>query len=221
MNFKDLVSTLAREAGVSGGGSISTVSSPTGETARLVGWIRQAHVDIQKEWFDWKFLWQSFGIVTEAGKADYNAPLEWNWWDKDKAFLDGNPMRRAIVEYELWDGYDNEASGKPSRIILMPDGSLKMLPTPDGVYNLSIPYYRKPQVLVNDTDIPLIPEQFHDVIWMRALMDYAFYEAAPEVLERVQAQYPARFGALESHQLPNRDRHHLAQDADPLVVRPE
>lgn len=221
MNFKELVSTLAREGGVSGGGSISTVASPTGETARLVGWIRQANIDICKLWFDWKFLWQDFGIATEAGKADYAAPLEWHWWDRDKAYLDGQPMKQAVIEYELWDGYSDQSTGKPNRIILMPDGGLKLLPTPDGIYNLSMPFYKKPQVLANDTDIPIIPEQFHDVIWMRALLKYAYYEAAPEVLERVGTEYPDLLGQLESHQLPNRYRNQLAQDDDPIVVRPE
>lgn len=221
MNFKELVSTLAREAGVSGGGSISTVASPTGETARLVAWVRQADLDLQKLWIDWKFLWQSFGIVTEAGRPDYDAPLEWHWWDVDKARLDGQPMKQAIVEYELWDGYEGEQPGKPHRIVIMPNGSLKMLPTPDGIYNLSIPFYRKPVAMNKDTDISVIPEPFHDAIWMRALLKYAYYESAPEVVERVKTEYADLVGALESHQLPNRYRNHLAQDDAPIVVRPE
>lgn len=220
MNFKDLVSTLAREAGVSGGGNISSVSSPSGETARLVGWVRQAHIDIQKLWFDWKFLWQDFGINTEAGKADYNAPLEKLWWDRDKAKLDGQSIADHVIEYELWDGYEEPGTGKPNRVVIMPNGSLKLLPTPDGIYSLSMPFYRTPQVLINDNDIPIIPEAFHDVIWMRALLKYAYYEAAPEVLERVGTEYPELLGALESSQLPNRYRHHLAQDDEPIVVRP-
>lgn len=221
MNFKDLVSTLAREAGVSGGGSISTVDAAAGETARLVGWVRQAHVDIQRLWFDWKFLWQDFGLVTEAGKADYNAPLEWHWWDRDKAAIEGRSLRGSLVEYELWDGQTDDEPGTPSRVVIMPDGGLKLLPTPDGVYNLSLPFYRKPQVLTRDNDIPILPEAFHDAIWMRALLKYAFYESAPEVLQRVQAEYTDLIEALESHQLPNRHRYQLAQDADPIVVVPE
>lgn len=221
MNFKDLVSTLAREAGISGGGSISTVSSPGGETARLVGWVRQAHIDIQRLWLDWKFLWQDFGLVTEAGKADYAAPLEWHWWDRDKARLEGQTLRHAITEYELWGGDTDDEPGRPNRVIIMPDGGLKLLPTPDGIYSLSLPFYRKPQVLLNDNDIPNLPEPFHDAIWMRALLKYAYYESAPEVLERVRAEYADMIEALEAHQLPNRHRYQLAQDSDPIVVVPE
>lgn len=221
MNFKELVSTLAREAGVSGGGAISSVASPTGETARLVGWVKLAYADIQRLWLDWRFLWTDYGINTEAGTADYPAPLEWHWWDRDKAQLDGTPMAGAFIDYELWDGYSGEQDeDKPNRIVLMPDGSLKLIPTPDDVYSLSVPYYRRPHTLALDTDIPILPEAFHDLIWMRALLKYAYYESAPEVLERVGTEYPELLAQLERHQLPNHYRHGLAQDADPITVRP-
>lgn len=220
MNFKELTSALAREAGVSGGGTISTVSSPTGETARLVNWIRQANMDIQRRYFDWKFLWQPFSLTTEAGKSTYDAPLEWHWWDRDKIQIDGEPFG-GLEEYELWNGLERTDQGAPNQVIIMPDGSLKILPVPDKAYTLSMPYYRKPQKLAVDTDIPLIPEEFHDLIWMWALVKYAHYEAAPEVIERVQTEYPAMLQSLESHQLPNRYRYALSQDANPLTVVPE
>ena len=220
MNYKDLVNALAREAGVSGGGNISTVSSTTGETARLAYWIKQADLDIQGMYFDWKFLWTPFGFSTEAGKPEYAAPLERHWWDRDKARIGDAPVA-DITEYELWDGIESQDEDAPHRIILMPNGNLKLLPTPDGAYSVSLPFYRSPKPMAVDTDVSLIPDPFHDLIWMRALLKYAFYEAAPEVLERVSTEWPDRLQALQSHQLPNQYRNHLAQDADPIVVRPE
>jgi hypothetical protein len=89
------------------------------------------------------------------------------------------------------------------------------------VYAVSLPYYRTPQILTDNTDIPLIPESYHDLIWMRAVIKYGYYESAPEMLQRVQAEYPSRLASLEANQLPNRYRYGLAHDGDPLVVVPQ
>lgn len=220
MNFKDLCSTLAREGGVAGGAPISTVASPRGEVARLVSWIRSANADIHAEYSDWKFLWRSYSFDTEAGEPNYTLPDDWQYPDSDKVRVNGMACAQ-VIQYELWDGIEDSATDQPYMLILMPDQTLKLYPTPDKAYTITLPYYRTPQQLAVDSDVPLIPEQFHDVIWLRALMKYAFYEAAGEVLERVQAEYPVRMRALESHQLPNRDRYQMAQDPDPIVVRPE
>ncbi len=220
MTFKSLCNDLTREAGISGGATIATVASPTGETARVVNWIRRADLDIQGLYFDWKFLWRSHSLTTQAGTATYTGPEDAHYWDRDKTVVAGN-KGIEIVEYELWEGFDDGATGQPWLIILMPDGGLKLYPTPDDAYTVEIPYYRTPVAMVEDTDSSVIPEPFQDLIWMRAILKYAFYEAAPEVMERVRTEYPERLRALESHQLPGRHRYMLAQDPGPLVVIPE
>jgi hypothetical protein len=53
--FLVLANDLARECGVSGNASsITAVTSQTGEAARLVDWIRQAHNDIQNRHENWR-----------------------------------------------------------------------------------------------------------------------------------------------------------------------
>lgn len=220
MNFKDLCNTLAREVGIGGGTGLATVVNQTGELARVVGWTQQAYADVQGMYFDWKFLWTDYALDTEADQAVYASPDTWQFWDEDKARIDGVPGL-TFTEYELWDGYDEGATGKPYLVIRYPDGTIHLYPAPDRVYTLSLPYYRSPHTLAADTDVPLIPAQFHDVIWKRALVKYGFYEAAPEVIQRVEAELPARISALETHQLPGRYRYGLAQDPQPLVVVPE
>lgn len=220
MNFKQLVNELAREGGVGGGGAIQSVDSPSGETARIVSWIRRADLDIQGLYFDWKFLWKSHTLTTSDGTSDYTGPSDVHFWDSDKVAI-GDNRAIAVIEYELWDGYDDGAKGQPWQIIVMPDNSLKLYPTPDDAYTVSLPYYRTPRELDGNSDEPLIPSPFHDVIWMRALLKYGFYEAASDVIQRVRTEYPERLRALESHQLPNRYRYQLSQDPDPVVVIPE
>jgi hypothetical protein len=50
------------------------------------------------------------------------------------------------------------------------DGSnLTLWPTPDGVYDLSLRYWALPDLMVNDSDIPAIPEDYHRLLTYYAL----------------------------------------------------
>jgi len=220
MNYRALCSTFVREVGIGGGGEVPTVVGQTGELARVVGWIAQANADIQSLYFDWKFLWSANAFDTLADINTYARPENCHFYERDKAAI-GSVRGVIVVEHELWDGYDDGATGRPHTVVLLPDGRVQLYPTPDAVYSVSLPYYRTPQILSENTDIPLIPESYHDLIWMRAVIKYGYYESAPEMLQRAQAEYPSRLASLEANQLPNRYRYGLAHDSDPLVVVPQ
>lgn len=220
MNYKALCSALTREVGIGGGREVLTVNGQSGEIARVVNWIAQANVDLQSLYFDWKFLWKAHTFNTVPGTAIQDKPSNYHHYDRDKAQI-GNVRHVEVVEYESWEGYDDGATGQPHTIVILPDGNVQLYPKPDKAYTVTLPYYRTPQILASDNDIPLIPETYHDLIWMRAVIKYGYYEAAPEMLQRVQAEYPQRLAALEANQLPGRHRYGLAQDPDPLVVVPQ
>jgi len=220
MNYRALCSALVREVGIGGGHEVPTVIGQIGELARVVGWISQANADIQSLYFDWKFLWSANAFDTVAGVSSYAPPSDCHFYERDRARI-ANVRGVSVVEHELWEGYDDGVTGQPHTIILMPDGGIQLYPAPDEVYSVSLPYYRAPQILRENNDIPWIPEAYHDLIWMRAIIKYGYYEAAPEMLQRVQAEYPARLASLESNQLPTRYRYALAHDPEPVVVIPQ
>lgn len=220
MNYRALCSAFTREVGIGGGREVQSVTGQSGEIARVVNWIAQASVDIESLYADWKFLWKSNTFNTVPGTAIQDKPSDYHQYDRDKAQIDSVRGVR-VIEHELWDGYDDGATGQPHTVVILPDGNIQLYPTPDDAYTVTLPYYRAPKALSADTDTPLIPETYHDLIWMRAVLKYGYYEAAPEMLQRVQSEYPQRLAALEANQLPGRHRYGLAQDPDPLVVVPE
>lgn len=58
-------------------------------------------------------------------------------------------------------------SGPPQYYAL--DGkNVHLWPTPDGVYPLELRYWLLPAFLVNDTDVPTLPEDYHNLLWMYA-----------------------------------------------------
>lgn len=218
MNFLTECRTLAREAGVSGALSIPSVEGQTGSTARIIGWVQRAYIDIQQMYTDWKYLWAQDSITTVAGQADYDLPADLSQMDRGRVRIGDVSM--TVEEYELIDPLVTD-TGTPYRAILLPNGKVRLHPTPDSVKTVTFDYYKAPDELTANTDEPIFPAQFHDLIWMRALLKYGFYESAPEVIERVSAEYGEMMRALEVSQLPNRYRYGLAQDDNPMVVVPE
>jgi hypothetical protein len=45
-------------------------------------------------------------------------------------------------------------------------GYLHLYPTPDGVYDLKLRYWKMPAALVQDTDVPSLPTDWHHLLWV-------------------------------------------------------
>jgi hypothetical protein len=212
MTFLELCNALARECGASP--NITTVVGATGENSRFVEWIKQANKDVQGLWGDWKFNHATFSDSTTTGSGSITAPDDHDAWDRKRFLLDGSNI--DSIDYVEWLDGGTTGTGKPSEIVIMPNNSLKLVPTPDGIYSVTGDYYKAPQELAANADIPRIPAAYHDVIWLYAMVNYAYFEAAEEVLLRAKERLMERLPRLEASQLPN--NHHFAQSSTSIVV---
>lgn len=212
MTFLELVQALHSEVGAAGPGP-STVVNQVKENARLVNWIKRADLRVQNKWINWKFLRAEFTTnnATSAGVATLSAPAILKTWDLDtfKILYPGDTEYSDIdvVEYEETKGEVLTTSqGAPSRVIIMPDNSLKFDPVPDGVYTVQADFYMKPVALVNNTDISAIPEEYHlSAVLGRAMIYYGNFENAPEIKLQGQELFSEGLAEMENHQLPNKN----------------
>ena len=109
---------------------------------------------------DYRFLGDGFG--TES----YLAPIEWG-------------------DYKAIYQAGSQHKGFPHLVAVSPDNSLAFGPKPsDGsAYRARTDYYEAPQDLVNETDVPNMPDQFHMLIVYDAMLNYGYSRVATEVLE--------------------------------------
>lgn len=176
MNFLQLVRRTMSECGVPGG--LNSVASATGETARVVEWVRTAYINIQNE-RRWNWLWRQATANLLAGRHTFNPATEWDafalQWDEDTA---------RLGDYHLWM---REYSGpvrqlpeptRPSQVTIYPDRTLVFNAVLDHEYQFTCDYYSSAEVLREDTDTPSMPEQYHDGIVWAATMLYADLEEA-------------------------------------------
>lgn len=129
----------------------------------------------------WPFLEaQDRTLATENGVNAYDLPMA-NWRNLDAVRIERDDIQeyanlkyldpQSFREYEhidrdvttpyYWTFYANQ---------------LHFYPYPDGVYTVVIDYIIEPPDLVNDTDTPLLPTPYHDILVWGAVEQLAFRE---------------------------------------------
>jgi hypothetical protein len=93
----------------------------------------------------------------------------------------------------------------PSRVIIMPDNSLKFEAVPDAAHIITADYFKVPTELAQNTDISAIPQRFHRAILGRAIWLYGNYEKAEEQIKQGNEIYGDVMPQLETYSLPTKN----------------
>lgn len=202
MNYLELAVKL-RERVASQGAGPTTTAGQTGIMLRIVNWINEAYAEIQRKWTDWKFRWFEGRITTAIGTNTYAMPSDIGGWFKDCFYYDGCRLPvMSWAEYRLErDSWDTANPGEPQILVIKPDGSLLILPTPDDVYSIRFEGYRSIQVLSQNDDLPILPTDFHMLIVYKAMEYYGFHQGAEETVAESRALYAPMLQVLEASQL--------------------
>lgn len=219
MNYLTIVQELHELAGCSGP-LPSTVSGATGETLRLVNWVRRAWDMIQARSTAWNWLQADFSFNTTAGVREYTPAAtglttRFRNWDQGtlRCYLaaTGVADEQFLVDWDysvLRDTYlygsQSTNQSRPVVFAVRPeDKALVLADIPDAVYTIRGRYAKGPQTLSADADIPECPEEFHRIITYRALMMYGAYEAAGEVIQEGTSNYRSLMLRLADECLPD------------------
>lgn len=225
MNFLQLCREVARESGtVAGVPNFNTVAAATGRVEQVVGWVRDAYIDIQNERGDWLFMVDTFEAPLTIGKRLYTGlelgisdlgswigdrPAEgWNnlsLWEEGFKAQEGEIWQ---IPYPTWrNRYERgeHRANKPTEWAVTPQGALGFGNTPDKAYWVQGEYRIAAQRLEADTDTPRMPEQFHRLIIHEAIRLMARSDEAFQVLVEKTQQY-------------ERLRHPLVRDQTPQMT---
>lgn len=212
MNYLQLCQSLSREASLPGTGP-AAVTGQTGESGRLVTWIKDAWVEIQTKRPDWGFLYGGeSSIQTVASTKEYAVQVGGN----DIVLLPnitcylaatGLSDQRKLTPVS-WADFNGVytvgeiAEGRPVRFSVKPSGELILHPTPDAVYTIGFDYYSLPVELAANTDVPNIDSRHHMAIVYLALTYYAQFEEDDALMRYAVANYTRRMNRLERDYLP-------------------
>lgn len=205
MTFLELCQQVNRDAGISGTGP-STVVSQTGTLKRIVGFTSLAWQKIQNLHPDWSFMrgdatftltpaTQAYSLATLRATIplldvpDLNAC---RWTDRSG--------RLEKMDWATWTAGNYDlltATGKPQIVTERPDRALLLYPIPTAANAFSLKYRRTPQVLAADADEPICPARHHEVIAYRALMLWAAFDEAANLMKTATDEYEERLSAME------------------------
>lgn len=111
-------------------------------------------------------------------------------------YMDWTTFRNLYIYSNMRTTYN-----RPVVVTIDPHKNLGFGPVPDIPYVIVGEYYTQPLQLTVDADEPAIPSRFHMIIVYRAMMYYAGYEAAPEVMSRGEYEYKRLSSRLYIDQL--------------------
>ena len=118
-----------------------------------------------------------------------------------------NEMMMPCIGYDqfrdLWQyGAMRTTQTRPTVFAIDPQYNLLLGALPDAVYTVNGEYFQAPSTLSADSDVPVMPARWHNLIVYRAMQHYGMYEAAPEVLQRGQIEFSKMLSRLQAQQLP-------------------
>ena len=202
MNFLTLAQRVFIEGGISG--QINAVQNQTGEALRIVTWVNAAYREIlNSDQFSFGFIRrekQSQLVIGKGtySKTDLNLPLL-GQWDTSTMRVSVNQDRsdESFVFNLRWPDFRDYwrfstrsiTTGRPLNCSVDQDTNLQVGPLPEVAYWLNFQYLEVPPDMLDDGDVPVIPERWQMAIVWRALRHYGMFEAAPEVVMRADAAY--------------------------------
>lgn len=212
--FLQLVQRLVTEGGMTGGanGGPSTAQNQVGEFGRAVNWINDAWMEIQNMHQDWDWMRSSATVPTVTNQANYPTSQFYNIngvqgltdfgkWDliTGRNYVTSEGLMSEVfmdyITYDQWrDLYYYGAlrftQSRPIVWSILPtDHSIVLGPVPLVGYTFEADYFRVPSMLINDTDIPILPPQWHRAILYKALTYYGEYEENDGVIDRNQKKF--------------------------------
>lgn len=204
MTFLELCQRVRQESGISGSGPITVVNQQA-ILAKVVEWVKQADLDIQRLQPDWTFLWRMGSATLQEDVRQYST-LDLGLVNVNRItriFIDGQTLTELPWELFRNRGFLTAADKqRPTVYTFRPDGLMQVFPVPDVAYALDVEYSVLPTALVDDTDVSAIPERFHDVIMHKALMYYASHEEDSMLLQVATMRYNDALAELASNSLP-------------------
>lgn len=221
MNFLEIAKRVRQECGISGDGP-SNVAGQVGVYAKIVAWVRSAYEEIEQHHVHWNFDWAMTQQPLLAGKEFYDPANDWGLDFKalasDGLFVyraaDGAAAKTwvAVVDWAMLRQLRTPgATGVPAYAAMAPDERLCFYPTPAAGWVATLEYWRRPQALVANTDIPRLPARFHMAIVWRAVMFWCAHDENPALWQSANQNYRELLNKMTITELPQ-----MAQ-AEPLV----
>jgi len=201
MTFLELCQALRREVGAAGTGP-ANVEGQSGEYARLVEWVRNEWIRLQERHERWRFSWARGEVELSEDFRDYALPADLGVLDHEFVYI-GDTKINLIT----WEDFRTEYRAPSGQSVIRtasiaPDGLIHFESFPAEGATLEFEYWKRPQRLEANTDVPRCPREYHYAIVYAAMFQYGLYENAPEVVEQARYSFDKVYQEMVNRELP-------------------
>lgn len=209
MDFLALINRAKSKCRI-GGAEVLVVTGQNAEITRLINFVNEAWMEIQRAKPRWIFMRASATCPTVQAQyaytpMDFGINATFGYWALD--YSNGDTFRNydtasgianetfmSVVDYDTWRntylmGANRSTYTRPWVVARAPDNTLVCGPIPSAGYTLVGDYYRRPIEMTTAGEVPVLPEQFHMAIVYKAMMYYGASEAAPEIYDDGREEY--------------------------------
>ena len=198
MNYLELCQRLVRETGAGDTGPTSVVGQ-VGDMRRIVDWVNDAWLKIQSMRQDWAWMWASGSSTLTANTNLITLPATVETIERVSL---GQSYLQRLTHDEMADAYREVTSGEPSAFAIRPDGKLAFNAKPTTDKTVTYEYYNRPVSMIQNFDVPGMPERYHMLVVYAALRDYSLFDEALELEKKALLGYEMMLADLERDQLP-------------------
>jgi hypothetical protein len=204
MNFLEICKRVRLESGISG--DIAAVTGQQSILAKLVVWVQEADLEIQRSHTEWSFMWRRASANLVAGKNEYlPADLNMQPFSNIETMFVGtkqvDEVPWAQLEHDLLSN-GGAPTGEPCKYALSPDGFIVFNRSPLAIAVVSIRYHLLPLRMTINTSVSPIPEEFHEAIVQRALQSYARHEQDDQLQRDAMTQFESISKEMAARFLP-------------------
>lgn len=182
MNFLEIVQETNIFSGLQG--SIDSVTSTTGLQDSLVSFVRAAYIDIQNMRDSWAWLMTSStfqwgDLSTSQVNSEISRYLS----------VTHNNNLLTFYDYDSWLARSFQPSLIPSSFTIVPETNALVISPTTGIVTIGYRGVRVPELLTTNTQVPLMPSQFHMLIVYKAAMEMGSLLGNPEIRNENASRY--------------------------------
>ena len=175
---------------------ISRLGNRSDITARAKQWVNQAQFSIATSYRFFELEVSVTGSTTSSTRT-YSLPSDL----RVILSLRDTTNSRKLTQAD-WRTFDktSQVTGQPSRYTRF-GSSIELDPTPDATYSLSLRYLKRVASMTNDTDEPVLPDEWIEAIILRACWIGALALQMNETSEAFKNEYVLYVSEKKTHQI--------------------
>ena len=226
MTFLELCRAAYTRMGYSGAGP-SSVERQGGQSARVVDYVNEAWLEVQRSRSDWRFMQRRFvgtatpGLShlplagTEVARGDVIRDVERDaWFIRGPEEATSSPLQYLPADLRRHrEEMDDFLATRPAYFWFDRTG-FRLNPAPDKAYRVSGDYYISPQSFASSDGeanrqrelsqkVPEIPEEYHTAIVWLAVRNLGAFEESGNTFATGDTEYRKIFSQMCRTELPS------------------